>query len=188
MLPDSVRQQPWRAAFYCPADFNKDDRVDEEDARLFFAVYAERSGPMAGWLDLDGDGAVTGEDVAAFLAAYVEGDCDVSARARLREELCKAVADFGEENPTVTASGEAITVSGNGFSMTGQLGEGGVVTSVVTRRILLSAVLVHVEAEAEAKAAADVFARRVLEQEVQPIKAEFLDQVQVGGLLKEVSK
>jgi hypothetical protein len=138
-LPESLRDQPWRAPFYCPADFNKDDRVDDQDIELFFAVLAAQDGPMAPWLDMDGDAAVTGEDVAWFLSAVATGECDPAARARLREQVTQALVAHRQDYPTVTLSEDSVYVSGNGFSMTAQLGPNGTITTMEMVEVSISA-------------------------------------------------
>lgn len=88
-LPDTVRHAKYlRPQDYCPADFNKDDRIDAGDIELFLAVYSAREGPMVDWLDLTADGAIDGADVECFMTAFNSGGCDPMSLTLTRVIAC----------------------------------------------------------------------------------------------------
>lgn len=88
-LPESIqRDGEWRAKYYCPADFNKDDRIDSEDLALFMAVFAAQDGPMALWLDIDADGSITPSDLEEFINVFERQDCDPAKNAEYRLSIC----------------------------------------------------------------------------------------------------
>jgi len=88
-LPETVRHAKFlRPQDYCPADFNKDDRIDAGDLELFLAVYSAREGPMVDWLDLTSDGTIDGDDVDCFMAAFNSGGCDPMSLTLTRVIAC----------------------------------------------------------------------------------------------------
>lgn len=88
-LPESIqRDGEWRAKYYCPADFNKDDRIDAEDLALYLAVFSAQDGPMASWLDIDADGGVTPSDLEEFINVLERQDCDPAKNAEYRLSIC----------------------------------------------------------------------------------------------------
>ncbi len=88
-LPESIqREGEWRARYFCPADFNKDDQIDSDDLALFLAVFSAQDGPMAPWLDIDADGDVTPMDLEQFLNVFERNDCDPAKNAEHRLMVC----------------------------------------------------------------------------------------------------
>lgn len=77
----------WRMRYFCPADFNRDDQIDEEDARAFVNEWMDRSGELAPYLDIDMDGLLTERDLDLFFSAF-NGTCDPSEQAHMRAIIC----------------------------------------------------------------------------------------------------
>lgn len=88
-LPATVRDmEPWRAKYFCPTDFNRDNAIDPGDIALFLAVFAAREGPMVDWLDINEDGTVDDADLDAFMRQYHDGGCDPTYFAENRLLIC----------------------------------------------------------------------------------------------------
>lgn len=81
--------ESWRALnYFCRADFNRDDAVDDQDTRDFLDAWASREGPYAPFLDVNHDGWLNADDVDAFFDAYSANDCDPAAIAEYRLLIC----------------------------------------------------------------------------------------------------
>lgn len=85
--PGAVGVETWRLRYYCPGDFNKDNRVDVDDLSLYAAVYSVREGPMVDWLDVNRDGEITVDDLTEIIEAVQGGGCDPE-QANYRVLIC----------------------------------------------------------------------------------------------------
>lgn len=78
----------WRAQrYFCPADFNRDDVIDDTDTAAFLDAFASRTGPFAEFLDVNRDGAIDAADLEAFVHA-TETPCDPVKTAENRLISC----------------------------------------------------------------------------------------------------
>ncbi len=78
----------WKArTYFCPGDFNRDDAIDQQDIEDFLEAFANRSGPLAEFLDINQDGAIDGDDLNALIQASFE-DCDPEQAALNRNLIC----------------------------------------------------------------------------------------------------
>jgi|GEM_PF-6795931 len=75
------------ALYFCPADFNRDDAIDESDTIDFLDAFSTRGGPFAEFLDINGDGRVDSLDIDAFLH-FKEQDCDPRHELLTRTVKC----------------------------------------------------------------------------------------------------
>lgn len=86
-----TREEPierWKAdGYFCPGDFNRDDKVDRADTEEFMNAMATRTGPFAEFLDINHDGNVDGDDIDAFVKA-MESSCDPEQTAYNRRISC----------------------------------------------------------------------------------------------------
>lgn len=87
-LPHLAKDDIHKLHYFCPADFNKDDAVDESDALAFMQAWADQSSPLFGWCDLNQDGFVDESDAHEFLRRFRESDCDPARFAEYRGEIC----------------------------------------------------------------------------------------------------
>ncbi len=79
----------WRALnYFCRADFNRDDVIDERDLGEFLDAWSARAGPFAEFLDINRDGWLDSRDADAFFEAFVADDCDPGAIAEYRATVC----------------------------------------------------------------------------------------------------
>ncbi|GJQ31084.1 MAG: hypothetical protein HBSAPP03_29680 [Phycisphaerae bacterium] len=86
--PGAVGIDPWRLKYFCPADFNRDNVIDQGDVALYLAVFAAREGPMVDWLDLTGDGVIDDADLDSFMRQYQDGGCDPEQAAEYMFIIC----------------------------------------------------------------------------------------------------
>jgi hypothetical protein len=78
----------WKAQrYFCLADFNRDDAIDEDDTRTFLEAFTTREGPFAEFLDLNREGVVDQSDMDVMLHA-AESTCDPAQVARNRDVSC----------------------------------------------------------------------------------------------------
>lgn len=88
LLPHLANERPARLNYYCPADFNKDNVVDETDLVLFEQAWEDPAHPLHGWTDFDDSGVTDAFDFNEFLDAFARGDCDPQSRADYRQQVC----------------------------------------------------------------------------------------------------
>lgn len=87
-LPHLPESDWHKLGYYCRADFDKNDRIGEEDLALFLAAWSDADHALASWTDVNGDGVLDSTDVYEFLEMYSSGECDTEARRALREIIC----------------------------------------------------------------------------------------------------
>lgn len=73
--------------YFCCADFNRDDLIDDRDLADFLANWTVREGPLAPYLDINRDAWLTEDDVMLFFASFDE-DCNPDAQASTRLIVC----------------------------------------------------------------------------------------------------
>lgn len=87
-LPHLAKDDIHKLEYFCPADFNKDDSVDEADALAFMQAWADQSSPLFGWCDMNKDGFVDESDAQEFMRRLRESDCDPAKCAEYRPIIC----------------------------------------------------------------------------------------------------
>lgn len=87
-LPNLSRNDVYKLGYFCPADFNKDDRIDEQDFTLFAQTWADENSPLFNWCDMNKDGVVDESDAIEFLHEYREGSCNCEELRDLRSTIC----------------------------------------------------------------------------------------------------
>ncbi|MCE7973132.1 MAG: hypothetical protein DYG92_02230 [Leptolyngbya sp. PLA1] len=87
-LPHLAKDDITKLEYFCPADFNKDDSVDDADALAFMQAWADESSPLFGWCDLNKDGFVDESDAHEFMRRFRESDCDPLPLTEYRPIIC----------------------------------------------------------------------------------------------------
>lgn len=87
-LPHLAKDDIYKLDYFCPADFNKDDSVDEADALAFMQAWADQSSPLFGWCDMNKDGFVDESDAHEFMRRLRESDCDPLPLTEYRPIIC----------------------------------------------------------------------------------------------------
>jgi hypothetical protein len=98
-LPHLQRDDIFRLAYFCPADFNKDNQIDELDLQMFVQVWGDDASPLFNWCDLNADGVIDEADTAEFIRLYQSGDCDPRRARDYRLEICMIPGDYGQPPP-----------------------------------------------------------------------------------------
>lgn len=75
--------------YFCPADFNRDDLIDDKDITDYLEASATMSGPLAEFLDINHDGLIDASDLQALIDA-TSADCDPAQTAINRSIICLA--------------------------------------------------------------------------------------------------
>lgn len=87
-LPHLAKDDIHKLDYFCPADFNKDDTVDEADALAFMQAWADQSSPLFSWCDMNKDGFVDESDAQEFMRRLRESDCDPLPLTEYRPIIC----------------------------------------------------------------------------------------------------
>lgn len=87
-LPHLAKDDILKLEYFCPADFNKDDAVDEADTIAFMQAWSDQSSPLFGWCDLNKDGFVDESDAHEFMRRFRESDCDPLPLTEYRPIIC----------------------------------------------------------------------------------------------------
>lgn len=87
-LPHLDRADIHKLDYFCPGDFNKDDRVDDQDLALFGATWSDESSPLFNWCDLNADGIVDETDAVEFLREFREGPRNCEELKEQRSIIC----------------------------------------------------------------------------------------------------
>jgi hypothetical protein len=88
MLPHMEKWDIHKLPYFCPADFNKDDRVDEQDLALFAQTWNDQDSPLFNWCDLNGDGFVDAADAVEFMHRFDHGRRDGEQLKEARSTIC----------------------------------------------------------------------------------------------------
>jgi hypothetical protein len=88
MLPHMEKSDIHKLGYFCPADFNKDDRVDESDLLLFAQTWTDEASPLFNWCDVNADGFVDAADAVEFMSQFNDGPRDGERIKELRSMIC----------------------------------------------------------------------------------------------------
>ncbi|MEK6703940.1 MAG: hypothetical protein AABZ53_16910 [Planctomycetota bacterium] len=75
--------------YFCAADFNRDDIIDDKDITDYLETSATMAGPLAEFLDINHDGSVDASDLQALVDAS-STNCDPAQTAVNRSIICLA--------------------------------------------------------------------------------------------------
>ncbi len=82
----------WRAKYFCPADVNRDDTIDERDVIAFTQAFSTPESLLGGidpaFLDLDGNNVIDTDDLQRFLHDWLNAPCQPEVQAETRAVIC----------------------------------------------------------------------------------------------------
>ncbi len=87
-LPHLDKADIHKLRYFCPADFNKDDQIDDQDLALFGTTWSDESSPLFNWCDLNADGIVDQTDAIEFLREFREGPRNCEELKEQRSIIC----------------------------------------------------------------------------------------------------
>lgn len=74
--------------YYCPADVNRDNRVDSADMAFFVQSWSQGSPALQHLADVNGDGVLDRRDYDMFIDSFFGGDCSPHERQDYRSVIC----------------------------------------------------------------------------------------------------
>ncbi len=88
VFPSCTTDDLFKLDYYCPADFDRDNRVDQGDLAFFVDVWSRGDGLTGHLADLNGDSHLDQQDINAYFEAYFSNDCDPVQKQTLRSQIC----------------------------------------------------------------------------------------------------
>jgi hypothetical protein len=83
----SIDRGRYRSRQYCPADFNRDDVVDQADLAAYVECWQTGDEMSVRRADMNHDEVADGADMTEFLSAYFNNDCDPQRQRERRTAI-----------------------------------------------------------------------------------------------------
>ncbi|HZW07815.1 MAG TPA: hypothetical protein VFF65_11895 [Phycisphaerales bacterium] len=87
-LPHLAEEGAWKVWHYCPADANRDDRIDAADIAFFLDAWSRGDSFIGRLGDANRDAKLDERDYPAFMDAYFGGDCSPEETREHRLRVC----------------------------------------------------------------------------------------------------